>query len=248
MPTLASRGRGPIFFGMMNSSLRLASYNIRKCIGLDRRRRPDRIAQVITGLGADIVALQEADRRLGARPAALTPADLADSGLQALPVAQNSCSLGWHGNAILVRPGLTLIDLHRIDLPGLEPRGAVIADLTGPATPLRIVATHLGLTRRHRRQQLDHLIRQLGSLSNMPTVILGDFNEWAPARGLEPLVGGYTVLSPGRSFHAARPIAALDRIAHCERLVLSDAGVVECPLSTRASDHLPIWADLKMAA
>ncbi|MGB0968912.1 MAG: endonuclease/exonuclease/phosphatase family protein, partial [Halocynthiibacter sp.] len=52
-------------------SLRIASYNIRKCIGLDRRRDPHRTAGVIQALRADIVLLQEADKRLGARPAAL---------------------------------------------------------------------------------------------------------------------------------------------------------------------------------
>ena len=49
--------------------LRLASYNIRKCIGLDRRRDPGRILRVINGLEADVVVLQEADRRMGPRRA-----------------------------------------------------------------------------------------------------------------------------------------------------------------------------------
>ncbi len=231
---------------MTDQPLRVASYNIRKCIGLDRRRRPDRIAEVIAGLGADIVALQEADRRLGARPAALTPAHLDGSGLQALPIARNGVSLGWHGNAILVRRGIAMTDLHRLDLPGLEPRGAVIADLAGPGGPLRVVATHLGLTRRHRRQQLDRITGVVNGLSPLPTIILGDFNEWASLRGLEPLSAGYTVLAPGHSFHAARPIAPLDRIAHCAQLTLTDAGVVETPLSARASDHLPIWAEIRL--
>ena len=53
--------------------LKIASWNIRKCVGLDRRRDPVRVAGVIAGLEADAVALQEADHRLGRRPAALTP-------------------------------------------------------------------------------------------------------------------------------------------------------------------------------
>ena len=63
---------GPILPPM--TALRIASYNIRKCVGLDRRRDPERVLGVIAGLGADIVALQEADRRLGARPSTLDPA------------------------------------------------------------------------------------------------------------------------------------------------------------------------------
>ncbi|MGE3746289.1 MAG: endonuclease/exonuclease/phosphatase family protein, partial [Sphingomonadaceae bacterium] len=56
---------------MSGKSLSVASYNIRKAIGLDRRRRPERILDVIAELDADIVALQEADRRFGARVSAL---------------------------------------------------------------------------------------------------------------------------------------------------------------------------------
>ncbi|TMV81146.1 metal-dependent hydrolase, partial [Thioclava sp. BHET1] len=101
--------------------LRIASYNIRKCLGLDRRRNPERTLRVIKALGADVVALQESDRRLGPRPAALTRSIIeSQSDYQPLPFATNDVSLGWHGNAILVRPGVALQDLHRLDLPSLE--------------------------------------------------------------------------------------------------------------------------------
>lgn len=228
--------------------MRVASYNIRKCVGLDRRRRPERIAEVIAGLNADIVALQEADRRLGARPAALTRAHVALTGLNPVPIATNGVSLGWHGNALLIRPEITVRDIHRITLPGLEPRGAVIVDLSGNGAVTRVVATHLGLTRRHRRQQLDRIAQHLQDLPPSPTIIMGDFNEWSGARGLEPLHTDFTVHAPGRSFHAARPVASLDRIAHCPHFTLTDAGVSETPLSARASDHLPVWADLATGA
>jgi endonuclease/exonuclease/phosphatase family metal-dependent hydrolase len=76
------------------------------------------------------------------------------------------------------------------------------------------------------------------------TVLIGDMNEWAALRGFEPLEHGFDLHSPGRSFHAARPIAALDRVALSRDLTLADAGVEEGPLASRASDHLPIWADV----
>ncbi len=56
---------------MNNDTLRLASYNIRKCLGLDLKRAPGRVMDVINGIDADIIVLQEADKRLGPRPAAL---------------------------------------------------------------------------------------------------------------------------------------------------------------------------------
>ncbi|WP_417258993.1 endonuclease/exonuclease/phosphatase family protein [Celeribacter sp.] len=222
-------------------AMRLASYNLRKCRGTDRARAPARILDVINGIEADFVALQEADMRLGARPAAL-PARLIEShtDFTPLPVAASPVSLGWHGNAILVRKGTQVETTHRIDLPGLEPRGAVAVDLAG----LRIVGVHLGLLRSSRQKQLHAIRAYLGKLDDRPTVILGDFNEWSRTLGLDPLRDAFDVIAPGRSFHAARPIAALDRIAVPHALSLRDAGVVETALSRQASDHLPIWADL----
>ena len=53
--------------------MRIVSYNIRKAVGLDRRRDPERILAILREVDADIVVLQEADRRLGRRSAALPP-------------------------------------------------------------------------------------------------------------------------------------------------------------------------------
>ncbi|MDJ0630306.1 MAG: endonuclease/exonuclease/phosphatase family protein [Rhodobacter sp.] len=220
--------------------MRLASYNIRKCIGLDRRRDPARILQVINGIGADVVALQEADKRLGARPAAL-PREMVESETDFRPVAldETGVSLGFHGNALLVRKDLAVTRSQRIDLPGTEPRGAVSVEIGGR---VRVVGVHLGLLRRDRRRQLAAVEDQVNDA--LPTAILGDFNEWRARRGLEALHFGFSVHAPGRSFHAARPVAALDRIALSRHLELRDAGVVENRPARVASDHLPIWADV----
>lgn len=225
----------------MQHSLRLASYNIRKCVGLDRRRSPYRNLEVINSISADIVALQEADRRLGKRPAAL-PRDMVTSysDFRPLDLDETGVSLGWHGNAILVRDGLQVHDIQRLTLPGLEPRGAVIADIG----PLRLVALHLGLIRRYRLMQMEAITTALKALAPKPTVITGDFNEWSAARGMEPFKEQFTVHSPGLSFHAARPVAALDRFVISQNVYLKTAGVTQSQLAKRASDHLPVWADV----
>lgn len=229
--------------------IRLASYNIRKCVGLDRRRAPGRTLDVITNLDADIIALQEADRRLGPRPAAL-PRQLIEraSDFQTLEIGEGPDSIGWHGNAILVRKGTILLASERLHLPGLEPRGAVIADLAFGNRTLRLVATHLGLMRRHRTAQLAMIRAAISARPDLPTVILGDFNEWNGGKGLEPLQDAFTIHAPGHSFHAARPVAALDRIALGRGITLQDAGVRQTGLALRASDHLPIWADISLPA
>ena len=226
-----------------NRQMRLASYNIRKCIGLDRRRDPGRILQVINGIGADVVVLQEADRRLGRRPTAL-PRKMVEAESDLVPVELDATgvSLGFHGNAILMRRGLKARKVTRIELPGTEPRGAVSVEIDHA---LRIVGVHLGLLRSDRRRQLAVLEDRFDD--DLPTVILGDFNEWKARRGFEALHHGYHVHSPGRSFHAARPIAALDRVALSRQLELRDAGVIETRPARVASDHLPVWADVAPA-
>lgn len=224
--------------------LRLATWNIRKCIGLDRRRDPHRTARVIAGLGADIIALQEADKRLGRRPAAVTEELIAsETGLSVVDAGGHEPSIGWHGNAILLGPHVRILDRHALDLPGIEPRGALIVDVEARGRALRVVAVHLGFLRRYRRAQLAKIRARLDAMEERPTAILGDFNEWSWTHGLEPLTG-YDIHAPGASFHAARPVAPLDRIALSNGLHLREAGVVETRETRVASDHLPVWAEV----
>jgi len=221
--------------------MKLVSYNIRKAIGLDRRRKPGRVLDVLNALDADIIVLQEADKRLGNRPAALPRSLLAaHSDFSPAPLAQNHVSLGYHGNAILVRAGLQVTNARAIPLPGLEPRGAVEVEIDGR---FRVVGLHLGLMRRHRRAQIDALLQALDG-ADTPVAILGDFNEWSPDIGLEALGKKFTLHTPGRSYHAARPVAALDRVALSPGLEMLDGGVAQTPLTRVASDHLPIWATI----
>lgn len=229
----------------MNEKLRIGSYNIRKALGTDWRRDAGRVLDHIGEMQPDLIALQEADFRLGARPAALARGLIRErTGLVPLAVGREGPSLGWHGNAILARPGLELGDITRIDLPGIEPRGAVIADIDG-AFPLRLVGVHLGLLRHSRRRQLDHLRETLESMPYRPTLIVGDFNEWSRVRGLGRIAKRYKLITPRATYPARRAFAALDRMAHSDdldlRLLPVDYGRGHQP-----SDHLPILAEARV--
>ena len=224
--------------------LRVASWNIHKAVGTDRRRDADRVLAGIAALGADIVALQEVDRRLGDRPSAL-PRDriVAVTGLQPLPIGRNAVSLGWHGNALLARPGIHLCGVEHLDLPGHEPRGAVLVDLDTPA-PLRVVAVHLGLLRSARRSQLDAIKAALGRHPVRPTVILGDFNEHSRRVGLGRIATSFVILSTQPTFPARRPILPLDRIVHSADLDLVPLSLPRLA-GHQPSDHLPLLAELR---
>lgn len=228
--------------------IKVASYNIRKAIGLDRRRNPARILDVLHEIDADVVALQEADRRFGSRTSAI-PVDMIVDHSAYKPVDYDirPGGIGWHGNAILVKRNVEILAHAPIHLPVLEPRGAVLAELAvGPAR-LRIVGMHLDLSGLWRRRQVRAILAQLASRPAMPTVMMGDLNEWARAGGcLTEFASGFRVADTGRSFHSRRPMAALDRIIVNGGCELLEAGVHRSAASSRASDHLPIWARLSL--
>jgi len=227
--------------------MKIASYNIRKCVGLDRKRDPHRTLSVINTVPADIMALQEVDKRLGQRPAAL-PVDKIETqtGMVPLDLGKSGPSMGWHGNALLVKPDIAIADIECLNLPGLEPRGAIILDVAiSDNAPLRLVAVHLGLMRGNRKSQLKYLLDALANRPQQPTVIMGDFNEWSQTKGLGRLAGEFDFVTPGKSFHAAWPVAKLDRFALSKELLVKDAGVIEKGQARKASDHLPIWAEIE---
>ncbi|MGE0180428.1 MAG: endonuclease/exonuclease/phosphatase family protein [Sphingomonas sp.] len=229
--------------------IRVASYNIRKAIGTDRRRRPERTLEVLNELDADVIALQEADRRFGGRLSAL-PAWLIAEHSDYKPVAfeARAGSIGWHGNAILVKKHVEVLDHSLFGLPALEPRGAVMADVAVDGARLRVVGMHLDLSGLWRRRQAQAILAHLaGRDADWPVVLMGDLNEWSTRGGCLRDFAQLHLLAPcGRSFHARRPIAQLDHIMVTPDLVIRASGAHASPTSRRASDHLPVWADLRL--
>jgi endonuclease/exonuclease/phosphatase family metal-dependent hydrolase len=236
---------------MKTPALRIASYNLQKCVGLDLRRMPGRSLAVIADVGAQIVVLQEADKRLPPRPPAL-PRELVEAhgwqvagfGAAGSPLAG---SLGFHGNAMLLGPEIDLLETAPIDLPGLEPRGAIRAELETPLGRLRVVGVHLGLIRRYRLLQLGAIMRHLQDLPASPTVLAGDFNEWGAARALDHATQGLRLLPDRASYPAPRPVAPLDRFALSPELIAYAHGTHSARPARIASDHLPVWADIRRA-
>ena len=124
---------------MINGCITVASYNMRKAIGTDRRRNPLRTLQVLKEIHADIVALQEADKRFGGRASAV-PHELIDTHGVYKPVhlgvrhkrplekarrhaerllKVDTRNIGWHGNAILVKKHVGVLGCAALDLPTL---------------------------------------------------------------------------------------------------------------------------------
>lgn len=242
-----------------------ATYNIHSCIGTDGRYSPERIAEVLAELEADVIGLQEVDNRLSAGPGLDQGAFLAKRLGFHLVAGPNIVEhRGCFGNALLSR--WPIVASRTIDLTthGREPRGALAADVRFPvraptsgspndgetAPTMQAIVTHFGLNGRERRCQIAALKRHIedgseqgGTGRNRPLLVMGDFNEWITcgpvSRALKQTTGCTTRVA---SFPSCWPVLPLDRI--CARSLDLD----EQPrrhvstLSRVASDHLPVRA------
>ena len=232
--------------------MKVASYNIQKSIGTDFRRQPQRILAILNDLDADVIALQEVDLRFGNQRRSSLPADLiaSETGYRALRFGARPESLGWHGNVLLVKRSVEVLHQRQIELPALEPRGAVLADLAVGDERVRIVGMHLGLVGLWRKRQALALLSQLDALEHrLPTVMLGDLNEWTIEGGcLRHFAADHTVCAPGASFPSMRPMLTFDRIITTPDIDIIDSGVHDTLRSRKASDHLPVWATIRLKA
>jgi endonuclease/exonuclease/phosphatase family metal-dependent hydrolase len=247
-------------------TITVASYNMHRAVGLDGRRDPHRVLKVLQEIDADVVALQEADKRIGGRGSTV-PHELIDTHGMYKPVhlgvrhrrplekarkhaerllKVDTRNIGWHGNAILVKRHIGVLDCAVLDLPTFEPRGAVMAELLIGDRPVRVVGMHLDLSGLWRRRQMRAILDSIAARPQaMPTVLMGDTNEWRTAAGcLKDLGPDFHVAPTGPSFHARHPVATLDRIIVHKDMSIEAAGVHVSAAARRASDHLPIWARL----
>lgn len=225
----------------------IGSYNIHKCVGTDGRFDPARTLGVIAEMDADILALQEAHRRFGTRDR-LLDLDAIEEKTGLVPVRLDADNEGWHGNAILHRRG-TVQSVQRINLPGAEPRGAVIVDFRFADTSLRLIAAHLGLLRHSRRQQIRAILDKAGEADGRPTIILGDLNEWRVGRGssLRPLMPAFSPVNAVLpSFPARFPILPLDRVLGTPHDLVKLIEVHDTAQARLASDHLPLRAHVEL--
>ena len=227
-----------------------ASYNIQKGIGSDFRRQPERALAVLTEIGADVIVLQEADRRFGSRASALPLAQIAAHGWRPVPFDTRPASIGWHGNAVLVSQRVEIRGHATLPIPALEPRGAVLADLAIGGAPLRVIGTHLDLSGLWRRRQARAILAHLRYHPGDPPILLmGDMNEWRPTA---PVIADFSaVLHPvrtGPTFHARMPVAPLDRNFVSNACDVLASGVHHSPRAAVASDHLPVWVRLQLPA
>ena len=230
------------------SSVRVVTYNIHTCVGVDRRYDPGRIGAVLREIDADIACLQEVGvrRRIG-RPADQWAFLSQVTGCRVITAASARERGRRFGNAILTR--FPILAAYSIDLTvaGHPPRSAVDADLLVGDRVLRVIATHFGLRAAERRLQANRLMAALGgaeAANRSPAdavLLMGDLNEWrgraGAIRSLDRRLGRSAA---ARTFPSWMPMLPLDRIYADGPAILHDVCVYSSPLTRLASDHLPL--------
>ena len=113
---------------------------------------------------------------------------------------------------------------------------------------LRVMGMHLDLSGLRRRAQVETVCAHIADHEEHGhAVMMGDLNEWSVKGGaLAAFRAPLRVLTPGRSFPSRRPFAQLDRIVVSEGLEVEASGVHHSALAAVGSDHLPVWANLRL--
>jgi endonuclease/exonuclease/phosphatase family metal-dependent hydrolase len=239
-------------------SLRLITYNVHSCSGMDGRVSPRRIARVIAAHNPDLVALQEIDagrRRSRSEDQAKLIAEETGMHYEFCPTVTID---GEHyGHAVLSRWPLEVV--RRAFLPSnpkswwKEPRAAIWVRAVIGARRLNLITTHLGLDPEERRRQVAMLVgpEWLGAIPEGEEVILcGDFNAAAGSppyrlaaarlRDAQASLPGHT---PIRTFSSTQPFARIDHVFASASCVVERISVPRNRLTRVASDHLPLIVD-----
>jgi endonuclease/exonuclease/phosphatase family metal-dependent hydrolase len=237
----------------------LVTYNIHKGIGgVDRRYRPERIVETLRHCRPDIVLLQEVDDGVP-RSRRHRQIDLFGDALE-LPHRAYQANVrlrtGSYGNAILSRYPLTDIEHIELTIPLKKRRRALvarchIASKDGRTRSLVVVNSHLGLAGFERNIQIRRILKseQLSHVHHQTAVIVaGDMNDVWHGQGRRLFVPAGFLPATGaiRTFPAAMPLRALDRIYFRGRVRLHAAHASHTAVARRASDHLPLVAEFEM--
>jgi endonuclease/exonuclease/phosphatase family metal-dependent hydrolase len=232
--------------------LRIATYNIHRCRGLDGRTNPSRVADVIRSIEPDVIALQEV---IGAGPH--LPGHAAELGAQ--------LGMGWvmaptrhlrgalFGNVVLSRHPIIHHAQYDLSWKTCEPRCCQRVDIAFGDDTLHLYNVHLGtafLERRYQAGRLSAIVHD--RRIPQPKVVLGDFNEWM--RGLATTLLTERLQSIDLRAHLRRrrtypgvfPVLHLDHIYYDGRVEVVSLDLPRTRRALMASDHLPLVAELKI--
>ena len=232
--------------------LRVATYNIHRCRGMDRRTDPARIARVIQSINADVIAMQEV---IGAGPGGVDQAQeigaLVGMGWVMAPARE----LRGHvfGNVVMSRFRMASHAQCDLTWRHCEHRNVQRVDIDINGRILHLFNVHLGTALMERRYQAGRLAAYVHhKRAAGPKIVVGDFNEWTKGLATSMLseklkaLDLYPFLKRRRTYPAVFPLLHLDHIYYEGELELRNVELVRSRLALMASDHLPLVAELRV--
>lgn len=234
------------------------TWNVHRCVGVDRRLDVGRVAAVIAQQKPDIVALQELDvcrPRTGVVDQAHAIAHRL--GMHFHFHAAFTVEEERYGDALLTAAPHRVIKagaLPTLPIRGLEPRGALWLELELGGQRLQVLNTHLGLVPHEQRAQAHALVGAdwagAREASDPPLILLGDFNATPHAQAYRTLAARFIdaraqAPGPGRTptFPSRLPVLAIDHVFLDGPVKAARVQTVSGPLARMASDHLPLVVD-----
>lgn len=224
------------------SNLKILSYNVRNCVGLDRNTDYNRVADIIRRINADVVAIQELDSATNRSKGMVVLGELAEkTGMFATYGASIDFQGGKYGVGMLTRE--KPISWQRIPLPGKEERRSL---LLVEMKDFVVCSTHLSLTAEDRMTSVQ-IINEATSKFSKPVFLAGDLNTEPETPVMKSLEEKWMVLNnlSDFSFPADTPNKCIDYILLLKkedcRLEVLDSRV---EAETVASDHRPVWIQL----
>lgn len=229
------------------------TWNVHRGRGNDGRFLPERIHHAIEGeiapLAPHVLALQEADLEAMPQAGFLDIERIAASlGLdyahRDIVMRRDATSHGFFGTVLFLHRQFEITASHVIDLPGHWHRGAVAVETFRQGRAIRIVSGHFSRLDLIRMAQMRTLGQFIMRRPDMPTVLMGDINDWRYWRGpsLHPKIVGRHFTGPRlATFPMERPILPLDRIMSDIAGGVKDARVLDGPAIRIGSDHRPLW-------
>jgi endonuclease/exonuclease/phosphatase family metal-dependent hydrolase len=224
--------------------LRILTYNVHKCRGLDGRTNVTRIAEVLREADADVMALQEVmDHQAEALSAELG---------RAFCIGENRKCQGYgYGNVVVSRFPIMTMRNYDLSVRGREERGCLRADLDIEGRALHVFNVHLGTALMERRTQGRKLIAPellADTAIEWPRIVLGDFNEWTTGLATRLLrshleSADVRLLRRSKTYPGLLPFLHLDHIYYDRALRLEKLTLFRTRKALVASDHLPLMGE-----
>lgn len=222
------------------NSLRIMSYNVHNCVGVDKKRDFDRIAGVIDDCAPDVVALQELDSMTVRHRRYVLGEIAVRTGMYATYAPAIKILRGRYGVGLLSKE--KPVAVKRIPLPGKEEKRVL---LMVEFDRYVVLCTHFSLTEHDRLTSARIVVDAVEGIEK-PVFLAGDMNALPDSETVEILGKRFTMLSdPGQGTYPSEPEPkeCIDHIYGSGRLVSLGSRVVNEPV---ASDHRPVWVDVRL--